>query len=382
MNYPCNKQPLPLVSVIIPAYNAEQFVERTLSSVLNQTYQNLEVIVVNDGSHDRTAEIVSEMAHRDERIILLQQPNSGVAAARNLGIQHSRGEFIAPIDADDIWHPENIAKQVNCALEGGSSVGMVYSWSIYIDETDAPLGGFRAFSITKNVFQTLVCHNFLGNASASLIRCSCLEKVGSYNTNLRTQNAQGCEDWDLYLRLAKYYQFQVVPEFLVGYRKSSSSLSRDYAAMAKSYCLVLNAVRQEHPEIPGFLFRLSIGNFFMYLAYECGRARDYKNTLLWMKRALQSDPITPLIRPSLYRLVFEIFWRSRSALSQPNLHKQLEITFQKGDSSLYVHQSIKQQIRIQIMVTVGNLFHFFISFITSNINNAETSSTSHKYNSS
>lgn len=90
MDYPYNKQPLPLVSAIIPAYNAEQFVERTLNSVLSQTYQNLEVIVVNDGSHDRTAEIVSEMAHRDERIILLQQLNSGVAAARNLGIQHIR----------------------------------------------------------------------------------------------------------------------------------------------------------------------------------------------------------------------------------------------------------------------------------------------------
>jgi len=382
MNYHCEKQSLPLVSVIIPAYNAEQFVERTLNSVLNQTYQNLEVIVVNDGSHDRTAEIVSEIAQRDDRVTLLHQANSGVAAARNLAIQYSSGEFIAPIDADDLWHPQNIAKQVNCALEGGASVGVVYAWSIYIDETDALLGGFRAFSITKNVFQTLVCHDFLGNASASLIRRSCLEKVGSYNTDLRVQNAQGCEDWDLYLRLAKYYQFQVVPEFLVGYRKLSSSMSRNYTAMANSYCLVLNAVRQEHPEIPDFLFRLSIGNFFMYLAYECDRARDYKNTLLWMKRALQSDPITPLFRPSLYRIVLGIFWCSLLAPSQLNLDIQSKIKFQKSYSFPNVGQGIKQKMRVQFIVIIGNLFHSFISLIASNINDIETSSISQEYESS
>ncbi|HEY9862115.1 MAG TPA: glycosyltransferase family A protein, partial [Candidatus Obscuribacterales bacterium] len=93
----------PLVSVIIPAYNAERFIARTLESVLNQTYQNIEVLVVDDGSSDRTPEIVHHFAEIDARIILFHQSNAGVAAARNLAIQHAKGEFIAPLDADDIW---------------------------------------------------------------------------------------------------------------------------------------------------------------------------------------------------------------------------------------------------------------------------------------
>ncbi len=101
-----------LVSVIIPAYNACVTVERTISSVVNQTYSNLEVLVVDDGSTDETALLVQRMADADPRIRLLQKPNGGLVSARNFGIAHASGEFIAPIDADDLWHPEKIAKQV------------------------------------------------------------------------------------------------------------------------------------------------------------------------------------------------------------------------------------------------------------------------------
>lgn len=112
-----NKFKLPLVSVIIPAYNAEFFIEKTLNSVLSQTYKNIEVLVVDDGSQDRTAEIITSIAKIDSRVFLLQQSNAGVAAARNLAINKCRGEYIAPIDADDIWYPQNLEKQVQCMLQ-------------------------------------------------------------------------------------------------------------------------------------------------------------------------------------------------------------------------------------------------------------------------
>ena len=296
------KPELPLVSVIIPAYNAEMFLEKTLDSVLAQTYKNIEVLVVDDGSQDRTAEIVERVAQRDHRVILLRQSNAGVAAARNLAVQKSKGEFIAPIDADDIWFPQNIEKQVQYMLQSSPLVGLVYAWSADIDENDLPTGECRASTIEGEVYTTLVCHDFLGNASCSLIRRACFDYVGDYNCQLKEQNAQGCEDWELYLRIAEHYQFRVVPEFLIGYRKLLSSMSCDYSLMAKSHCLMLQTVRQKHPEIPAAIYRLSSSSFYMYLARQSSQRGNHRSALFLLYKALRSDLLTPFLRFGLYTL--------------------------------------------------------------------------------
>ena len=257
----------PLVSVVIPAYNAQVYIERTISSVLAQTYQNLEIIVVDDGSSDRTAEIVKSIAQKDERVILVQQSNSGVAAARNLGIEKSSGQLIAPIDADDIWYPQNIEKQVKCLMDADRSVGLVYSWSVEINEEDRFSGGFHASFHEEKVHLPLLYKFFIGNASACLIRRDCFEKVGIYDIQfLRNHNIQGTEDLDLYLRIAEFYQFKVVPEFLVGYRKIKNSMSNKCASMAQCRDLVIQSAQQKHPEIPNVFYQWSTSNFYVYLA--------------------------------------------------------------------------------------------------------------------
>ncbi|MBD2109852.1 glycosyltransferase family A protein [Nodosilinea sp. FACHB-13] len=293
----------PLISVIIPAYNAEQFIARTLESVLAQTYRNIEVLVVDDGSQDDTAAIVHRYKQQDDRVKLLHQSNAGVAAARNLAIQSARGEFIAPIDADDIWNSEAIAKLVVRFQQSRSDVGVVYTWSLDIDGQERPTGGFHAAAIAGNVYKTMICHNFLGNASSTLIRKSCLDQVGGYDSQLRAQQAQGCEDWDLYLRLAARYPFAVVPEFLVGYRKQTSSMSGDYGQMARSQQLMLETAQQNHPETPGFLYRLSRSSFYLYLAHQCHSQGHATDTVFWLWQALKVDPITPLGRPGFYQLL-------------------------------------------------------------------------------
>ena len=253
-----------LVSVIIPAYNAQQLIARTLMSVLNQTYRHLEVWVVDDGSRDRTAEIVQAIAKQDDRVRLLQQPNAGVASARNLGIRSARGEFIALIDSDDLWYPDALEKLVAQFQRSLPTVGVIYAWSVDIDEHDRPIGGFHAAAINGNVYRTLICHNFLGNASATLIRKECLDRIGGYDTQLKAQKAQGCEDWDLYLRLAEHYEFGVVPEFLIGYRKVASSMSMDFSQMARSQQFMLQIIQKNHPELSGYLYRLSRSSFYLY----------------------------------------------------------------------------------------------------------------------
>lgn len=296
----------PLVSVIVPAYNAEAFIGQTLNSILSQTYKNIEVLVVNDGSQDRTAEIVKLIAQRDQRVILLQQANAGVAAARNLAIKKSRGEYIAPIDADDIWYPEKLKKQVQSMLQAEPSVGLVYAWSVSINEEGLLTGGYNASSLEGKVYTSLVYGNILGNASVPLIRRTCLEKVGYYNCQLKEQNAQGCEDRDIYLRIAEYYQFQVVPEFLVGYRSTMSSMSCDCTSMANSHNLVLADVQQRHPEIPSNIYQWSSSNFYMYLAGQSRRCGDHWSTLSCLYKALQIDSMN-LLRNELYKMSIKSF---------------------------------------------------------------------------
>lgn len=354
---------LPLVSVIIPAYNAEAFIEKTLHSVLSQTYQNLEVLVVDDGSQDRTPEIIKSIAQQDKRVVLLQQKNAGVAAARNLGIEKSQGEFIAPIDADDIWYPENLERQVQCFLSSDPSVGLVYSWSVDIDQDDVPTGIFRAAKIEGEVYITLVGHNFIGNASSSMIRRNCFDQIGGYNCQFKEQAAQGCEDWDLYLRIADVYQFRVVPEFLVGYRKMTNSMSRDYTKMAKSHTLVMQSVRQKHPEIMTALYGFSSSSLYIYFAHQSNSLKEHKITLFWLYQALKSDSLTPCIRPSVYVLVFK---------SMLGLFFQLYIPrsdWKKNQSPnskrIITLEDIKnQKIAIKLKEVMSKVFHYLIPKLT------------------
>ena len=100
---------MPTVSVVIPAYNAEEYIAETLDSVLSQNYSDYEILVIDDGSTDHTGEV---LAHYGDRIHLFQKPNGGPASARNLGLKHARGRYIAFLDSDDLWHPEKLARQV------------------------------------------------------------------------------------------------------------------------------------------------------------------------------------------------------------------------------------------------------------------------------
>ena len=123
-----------LVSVIIPAFNAAEYIRQTLNSVLAQTYQSLEVIVVDDGSEDGTGCHCRGIREKDARVQLVRQCNAGVGAARNTAIRMARGEYIAPLDADDIWFPEKLEKQVARMEQNGEETGLVYCWSIRVDK--------------------------------------------------------------------------------------------------------------------------------------------------------------------------------------------------------------------------------------------------------
>lgn len=279
----------PLVSVIVPAYNAEAYIANTLDSVLCQTYKNIEVIVVDDGSRDGTTQIVETIMRRDGRVTLLRQSNSGVAAARNRAIEKSRGEYIAPIDADDIWYPQKIDKQVRCMLHEGPSTGLVYVWSVHIDERGLLTGGSNASDIEGDVLVASIFSNFVGNASAPLIRRVCFDRVGGYDVRFFKQNAQGCEDSDLYIRIAVSYKYRVVKEFLCGYRKRIGSMSFNYRSMEKSYFVLMGDARQRYPDIPSFVCRWSRSRHYLYFSNQSQLRAHYWASILYLCKAVWVD---------------------------------------------------------------------------------------------
>jgi glycosyltransferase involved in cell wall biosynthesis len=238
---------IPLVSVVIPAFNAADTLEQTLHSVAAQTYRNLEIIVVDDGSADHTGVIATAYAETDPRVRLLRQSNGGVASARNAGIQASTAEFVAFIDADDLWHPTKIAKQMALLTAGGDDMALVYAPFRRIDVAGMVLGSSRNHRVEGWVVNRHFYVNFIGNGSAILVRKHVLDEMGGYSSALREAGAQGCEDLLLQLRIALHYRFGSVPEYLVGYRRSPGNMSADQERMFRSSLLALTMVLAECP---------------------------------------------------------------------------------------------------------------------------------------
>ena len=256
----------PLVSVLIPAYNAASTLAETMASVCGQTHRNLDIIIVDDGSVDATFALASRLSHDDRRIRVLRQDNAGVAAARNLALRHAAGPLVAPVDADDLWHPTKIERQVR-RLHEVTDAAIVYCWSVEIDPASRVIERrLDQDEFEGDVYAALVITNFLGNASVPLLRRDLAVAVGGWDPSLRARKAQGCEDWQFYLRIAARGRFALERAFLVGYRQSPGAMSRHVAAMRRSYNLVMREVSDRRPRPPSNLMRWSRAEFRLYEA--------------------------------------------------------------------------------------------------------------------
>jgi glycosyltransferase involved in cell wall biosynthesis len=211
-------QPLsdqPLVSVIIPTYNRRGLIAQSIFSVLNQTYQNVELIIADDGSTDGTDELIRSIS---SSIHYLWQPHAGVAAARNRGLAAARGELIAFQDSDDLWHPEKLARQVDF-LERHPATGMVYTSFRIIDDHSKVIGScwrpLHSGRVTEPLFQSM----FIIMPS-TVVRRSVVDRVGRFSTDLCISS-----DYEFWLRASLAAEFAVLEEKLVDQRQSSCSLT-------------------------------------------------------------------------------------------------------------------------------------------------------------
>jgi glycosyltransferase involved in cell wall biosynthesis len=273
----------PLVSVVVPCFNAARTLWHTLQSAQQQTYRNLEILIIDDGSTDSTHEIATKFAANDSRARVLMQPNSGVAAARNLGIAHAQGEFVAPLDADDLWAPQKVELQVKKILSD-TSIGLVYAWFDNINDDDEIIPGGSRVRYEGHVLSELCAIDFVGNGSNPLMRTSAVREAGGYDPELRVQSAEGCEDWKLALCLAERYRFGVVPRSLVGYRYSMGNMSNRTAMMMRSARLVASEISIRHPELAETLHN-HIGERLFTYSVKCLKRRRWKDAFSLMREA-------------------------------------------------------------------------------------------------
>jgi len=252
---------MPKVSVIIPAYNAMAFLPETLESVRNQTFTDYEVLIINDGSTDNIVEWSSQI--QDTRVKLIDQENKGLSGARNSGIWHSQGEYLAFLDADDVWEKTKLEKQVEL-LDQNLEVGLVSTWVTTIDSNGELLElhqipKIEGVELKKELFK----YNIIHCGSTPLIRRCCFERVGFFASDL-----SGAADWDMWLRIARYYPISVIQESLVYYRQHTNNMSKKMRAMLEDVSKVI----QRAFEVPytefKYLQRVAPSRYAIKLAWE------------------------------------------------------------------------------------------------------------------
>jgi glycosyltransferase involved in cell wall biosynthesis len=208
-------QPSPMVSVIVPTYNREKYIKQAIDSILQQTFTDFELIVVDDGSTDQTAELVQQIP--DDRIRYVYRENGGTSEAVNTGISHIRGEYFTKLDSDDLWE-DTLLEDLVSSLESNPQVGAVYARAQYIDEAGNKLDRFRGWPMAfpENPFKSFLFYD-TSVTITTLIRRSAMDEVGIFDgSNICS------EDWDYIIRVAKITKVIYLDKVL-GYVRSHSS---------------------------------------------------------------------------------------------------------------------------------------------------------------
>lgn len=262
----------PLVTAVIPAYNAECFVEDAIRSVLEQTYSPIECIVVNDGSTDGTAERVSRLG---SDVVLLNRPNGGVASARNAGIAHARGDLIAFLDADDVWLPEKTALQVSF-LQSRPDVGLAYSAAIRTDERLGYAGHMEAVSGRRALYNAITLTSpGVPLTMTGIVRREVAQAVGGFDEQLSTS-----ADLDFVCRVAMRFSVERIDVPLALYRCHAAQMHRGLEVMERDMLRIIEKVFSD-PALPAAMRGLqsrTLTRLYSSLALSHVRRGEFRQT--------------------------------------------------------------------------------------------------------
>lgn len=232
----------PLVSVIIPAYKAERFIEETITSVIKQSYTCLECIVINDGSPDKLGTIVRRLRNEDSRITYIRQENGGVSSARNHGFKLSKGEYICFLDADDIWLPNRVEKMLALFQLLTKDYGLIHSDISHIDENSKFLGIVQSGLSDRVLNDLLLLKECVIPAPSSImLRRETIENIGLFNLEL-----SNAADYEFFLRVADTCKVKRIPEVLSYYRVHSSNMSANIKLIEKDQLLAFKIAKKNN----------------------------------------------------------------------------------------------------------------------------------------
>lgn len=257
------------VSVIIPVYNGEEFIGDAINSVLAQTYDDYEIIVIDDGSIDNTKRILDQFA---EKITYIYQSNQGVAVARNTGIKATRGKYIAFLDADDIWFKNKLKLEVEI-LENNPDIDLVHANDVKISSDKKILRGYtrNKKNLDGYLAKGLILRKFHIQISTVLIRRKCIEKYGLFDPNL---SKLGAEDREFFYRITKKCKAKYINKDVSYYRVSSNSLSANRQNMLDGHKYILD----KHFPKTRFGFNLTRRRILSSLHLEEGKRISWKTT--------------------------------------------------------------------------------------------------------
>lgn len=264
---------MPRVTVVIPCYNSLRRLPETVETVLGQSFDDFEVVLVDDGGDDDLAGWASSLG--DERVRVVRQDNAGVAAARNRGIAEARGDLVAFLDSDDLWLPHALASLVDRydqavadqEAAGGPPVGLVYGWYQVADERGDPVGRIEAYAAEGSVWEQFVVSNPVG-PGATLVPSEVLECVGGFEVN-RDRFRVDVEDWDLWIRIAGAgYYVALVRDVLYLYRRHESNSSAAVGSLDAAYRHLLAKVFDGQPPRRRWLLAPAVARVEMILGWQ------------------------------------------------------------------------------------------------------------------
>lgn len=225
-----------LVSVIIPSYNREKLIEKSIKSVLNQSYKNIEIIVVDDNSSDNTESVVKSLQDKYEFIKYIRhETNKGGSAARNSGVKVALGELIAFLDSDDEWVGNKLEKNLEI-FHKNDKVAMVYS-DMYLVNADTAEEKLNKSKKYDDKYYGLLCENIIGSTSLIMIKKDVFNNVGGFKEGLPS-----CQDWDFYLNVAKENVIEKIDEPLLKYYIHQNSISGNLDRALKGHKIIFEKV--------------------------------------------------------------------------------------------------------------------------------------------